>query len=128
MTDGVFESVIDGVRAICMALPETTEQNEGSVGKPVFKVRDKIFAMQHPMDERPSLWCKATPGLREMLLGSEPERYFVPPYVGSRGWIGVWLDVGLEWGIIQELGEESYRKRGSKRLSARIGQKKKGNK
>src|SRR5258708_31220840 len=116
------DTVINQLRAMCLALPETTEQNEGSVGKPVFKVRDKIFAMQHGMDGRPSLWCKATPGLREMLLGSEPERYFVPPYVGSRGWIGVWLDVELDWGIIQELVEESYRKTAPKRLSALLGQ------
>src|SRR5579859_1622505 len=117
------DDVIDHLRTICMALPSATEQNEGSVGKPVFKVRDKIFAMQHGMNDRPSLWCKSTPGLREMLLGSEPERYFVPPYVGNRGWIGVWLDIELDWGIIADLVEESYRKTAPKRLSAVIGQK-----
>ncbi len=90
------EDVIDWLRTICVTLPEATEQNEGSVGKPVFKVRDKIFAMQHPMDGRPSLWCKSTLGFQDMLVRSEPERYFVPPYVGHHGWIGIWLDVDLD--------------------------------
>ncbi len=109
------------LRAICFALPETTEQNEDSVGKPVFKVRDKIFAMQHPMQGRPSMWCKSKLGFQEMLTSSEPERYFVPPYVGRHGWIGVWLDAELDWDFVAHLVEESYRIIAPKRLSALIG-------
>ncbi len=48
------------LRGICLALPEASEQ--GGVGDPTFKVRDKIFAMRHPMGERESVWCKAQPG------------------------------------------------------------------
>ncbi|MEP7287907.1 MAG: MmcQ/YjbR family DNA-binding protein [Chloroflexota bacterium] len=116
--------ILHRLRTICLALPETIEQNEGSVGKPVFKVRNKIFAMQHLMEDRPSLWCKSTLSFQEMLVSSEPERYFVPPYVGHHGWIGIWLDVDLDWGFIGHLVEESYRKTAPKKLSAGIGQNK----
>ena len=113
---------IQRFRAICNALPEATEQSEGSVGKPVFKVRDKIFAMQHPMADRPSMWCKSTLDFRDMLVNSEPQRYFVPPYVGRHGWIGVWLDGELDWDLIGHLIETSYRRTAPKRLSVLIGQ------
>jgi hypothetical protein len=111
------------LRAICLALPGAIEQNEGTVGKPVFKVRGKIFAMQHPMDGRPSLWCKSIFSFRDMLIGSEPVRYFIPPYVGQHGWIAVWLDVELDWDIVRDLVEESYRKTAPKKLSALIAEK-----
>src|SRR5215510_13170146 len=114
------DSVIDQLRVICLALPEATEQNEGSVGKPVFKVRGKIFAMQHGMDGRPSLWCKSTLAFQEMLVTSEPQRYFVPPYVGHHGWIGIWLDDQVDWDFVKELVLESYRKTAPKRLSAMV--------
>jgi hypothetical protein len=110
------------LHAICLALPETLEQNEGSVGKPVFKVRNKIFAMQHLMEGRPSLWCKSTLNFREILVNAEPERYFVPPYVGHHGWIGIWLDVDLDWDFVGHLIEESYRMTAPKRLAAHIDQ------
>lgn len=100
---------IQQLRVICLALPDAVEQNEGSVGKPVFKVRGKIFAMQHQMEGRPSLWCKSTLAFQDMLVNSEPERYFVPPYVGHHGWIGVRLDADLDWDFVAHLVEESYR-------------------
>lgn len=109
---------LDRLRPICLALPEATET--GGVGDPAFKVRDKIFAMQHHMGERPSLWCKAPPGVQPALVQSDPERYFVPPYVGHRGWIGVWLDLPLDWDEIADLVERSYRMTAPKRLAAQL--------
>ena len=79
-------------------------------------MRDKIFAMQHPHDGRPSLWCKAEPGVQELLVGAEPQRFFRPPYVGQHGWIGAWLDVTLDWDELGDLIEESYRRTAPKRL------------
>jgi hypothetical protein len=102
------------LRAICLALPEASEQ--GGVGDPTFKVRDKIFAMRHPMDERESVWCKAQAGLQGTLVDSEPERFFVPPYVGQHGWIGVWLDVEQDWNFIKDLIIDSYCITAPKRL------------
>src|SRR6266851_2238056 len=71
------ENPLDHLRAICLELPEATEQ--GGVGDPSFKVRDKIFAMQHRFDDRPSMWCKAPPGAQDILVDSNPDRFFVPP-------------------------------------------------
>lgn len=108
------DTPMDRLRAICLAFPEAVEA--GGVGDPSFKVRDKIFAMQHPMEGRPSVWCKAPRGFQEMLVDSEPERFFVPPYVGHHGWIGAWLDVEIDWEHVGELIDQSYRMTAPKRL------------
>jgi hypothetical protein len=114
------ETPLDKLRAICLAFPEASE--EGGVGDPTFKVRNKIFAMRHPMNERESMWCKAPQGFQDMIVNSDPERFFVPPYVGHHGWIGVWLDVELDWQHIAELIEESYRMTAPKRLLQQMNQ------
>ncbi len=114
------EDPLDQIRAICLALPEATEG--GGVGNPSFRVRDRIFAMQHGVDGRRSVWCKAPPGVQPALVDSRPEQFFVPPYVGCHGWIGLWLDVELDWEEVADLVEESYRMTAPKRLSARLGQ------
>lgn len=78
------------VRRICMALPEATEQV--AWGAPTWRVRKKIFAMfadNHHRDGRVALWCNAPLGVQEHLAAAEPEKYFVPPYVGVKGWIGI---------------------------------------
>jgi predicted DNA-binding protein (MmcQ/YjbR family) len=111
---------LDHLRTICLALPEATEQ--GGVGDPSFKVRDKIFAMRHLVNDRASMWCKAQPGAQDVLVGSEPERFFVPPYVGRYGWIGIWLDGGIDWGEVADLVEESYRLTAPQRLRALLDQ------
>lgn len=113
-----FDEALDRLRNICLAFPEASEQ--GGVGSPTFKVRDKIFAMQHPMDNRPSMWCKGEDGLQGILIDSEPSRFFVPPYVGHHGWIGVWLDVALDWDFVAHLIEESYRMTAPKRFYAKL--------
>ena len=107
------------VREICLAFPEAVES--GGVGNPSFKVRDKIFAMQHGHEERPSLWVKAPPGAQELLVGAEPARFFRPPYVGHAGWVGAWLDVELDWDELGDMIEESYRMTAPKRLVAQLG-------
>ena len=111
---------LDHLRAICLALPEASEQ--GGVGDPSFKVRNKIFAMRHLVNDRVSVWCKAQPGAQDVLVGSDPERFFVPPYVGRYGWIGVWLDARIDWDEVADLVEESYRMTAPKRLRALLNQ------
>jgi hypothetical protein len=115
------QDALDKLRGICLALPETTEA--GGVGDPTFRVRDKIFAMQHPYKGRASMWCKAEHGFRDVLVESEPEHYFVPPYVGQHGWIGVWLDVELDWDFVGGLIHKSYGMTAPKRLRAVLDQK-----
>lgn len=109
------DEYLERLRNICLALPEATEDNEG-VGSPSFKVRGKIFAMDHPMDNRPSMWCKAPKGLQQVLVDSDSARFFVPPYVGHHGWIGMWFDVEPDWQHITELIEDSYRMTAPKKL------------
>lgn len=110
-----FEEAMDHLRSICLALPEAVEA--GGVGNPSFKVRDKIFAMQHGFNGRPSMWCKGPPGLQSALVRVEPERFFVPPYVGHNGWIGIYLDMENDWDAVADLVEDSYRMTAPKRLS-----------
>lgn len=86
---------LDRVRRICMALPEAYEKL--SHGEPTFGVKKKLFAMyadagNHHGNGRHALWCNAPEGLQNLLVTTEPEKYFVPPYVGVRGWIGINLD------------------------------------
>ena len=90
------------------------------MGNPSFKVRDKIFAMQHAMDKRPSLWVKAPAGVQSLLVQALPRRFFVPPYVGHHGWVGLWLDGEIDWDELADLVDESYRMTAPKRLSAQL--------
>jgi hypothetical protein len=115
----VDEATLERLRQMCLVLPEAVEADD-SVGKPVFKVRGKVFAMQHAADGRPSLWCKAEKGFQPVLVGSNPARFFVPPYVGVHGWVGIWLDVEQDWDEIGDLVETSYRMTAPKRLSKLI--------
>ncbi|HLZ69859.1 MAG TPA: MmcQ/YjbR family DNA-binding protein [Dehalococcoidia bacterium] len=104
------------LRTICLALPEATEKLTWEE-TPTFRVREKIFAMQAGGDGRPSLWCKAPPGAQQILVGADPTRFFVPPYVGRNGWIGVHLDVGPDWEEIAGFVLESYRMTAPRRLT-----------
>lgn len=97
------------VRKICLALPGAHEKI--AWGAPTFRVKNKQFAMyldNHHGDGRLALWCKAAPGAQEELVGSDPESFFVPPYVGKAGWVGINLDKGLDWGVIAGLLREGY--------------------
>jgi hypothetical protein len=77
----------DRLRAICLALPEAVEKE--TWGDPTFRVQDRIFAMMKRGDSRLSFWCKAPEGSQMVLVGADPERFFVPPYVGPKGWVGM---------------------------------------
>ena len=101
------EAPIERLRAICLALPEATEKK--AWGDPTFRVRDKIFAMEKRGDGRISLWCKAPPGSQEILVGADPDRFFVPPYVGPKGWIGIRLDREVDWKLVGDFLEQGYR-------------------
>jgi hypothetical protein len=110
---------LERLRAICLAFPEAVEA--GGVGDPSFKVRGKIFAMQHGHEGRPSAWFKAMDGVQELLVGSAPGRFFRPPYVGHHGWVGAWLDVEQDWDELADLVEESFRMTAPKRVVAQLG-------
>jgi hypothetical protein len=67
-----------------------------------------------------SFWCKAPPGAQDVLVGSDPGRFFVPPYVGHNGWVGVRLDVPIDWDIVEGLVQDSYLMTVPKRLAAQL--------
>jgi len=94
---------------MCLALPEVSEKP--SHGAPAFFVR-KQFVMLWPNGhhdhEAPHLWCAAPQGAQEALIASS-DRYFRPPYVGHRGWIGVRLDGDVDWDELKEVVEDAYR-------------------
>jgi hypothetical protein len=115
-------AALDRTRAICMALPETTERP--SHGAPTWFVRDKktfvMFHDDHHGDGRLAIWCAAPPGMQEALAAGEPEHYFRPPYVGHRGWLGVRLDVEVDWDEMAGIAEEAYRVVAPKQLIAKL--------
>jgi hypothetical protein len=111
------------VRATCLALPETSERpTHGAQG---FFIRgSRCFAMfmdDHHGDGRIALWCAAPDGMQAALVESAPEQYFVPPYVGHRGWLGVRLDRGLDWDDVAGALEDAWLERAPKRLRDAIG-------
>ncbi len=101
------------VRGICLGLPEVSERP--SHGAPTFFIRGKrsfaMFQDDHHGDGRLAIWCAAPDGAQAGLVAAQPDRYFVPPYVGHRGWIGVRLDRGVPWEEVAGMLEEAYLER-----------------
>ncbi len=117
--DQIPRPVLDSVRRVCLAFPESAERE--TWGHPTFRVRDKIFATLG-LDEasgRATMAMKAPPGEQEILLATG-EPFFYPKYVGANGWIGVWVGEQTDWDEISELVEESYRMTAPKKLSAQL--------
>lgn len=111
--------LLDQIRAICLGWPEASEKI--AWGGPTFRVKDKLFAMyldDHHGDGRIALWIKAPPGVQELLIEAEPERFFRPPYVGPSGWIGVRLDREVDWSEITDFLADGYRLAAPKKLAA----------
>lgn len=113
----------DVLREICAALPETEELV--SHGSPNFRVRGgkvfAIFTVNHHGDGRVALWLAAPPGAQTLHVEAEPLHYFIPPYVGTRGWLGVRLDRGIAWLRVAQLLREAYLQVAPTRLTARLG-------
>lgn len=112
------------LRAECLELPETHEIVAWNA--PTFRVKGKMFAMyadaeSHHGGGRPAVWIKATPMNQQMMVAAKPDRFFVPPYVGPSGWVGVWLDKRPPWREIAELLRDAYCQVAPKRLLAAHG-------
>jgi hypothetical protein len=114
---------LENLRRLCLALPETTERL--SHGEPTWFVRDKktfVTYADHHHDDRLGFWCAAPLGAQEELVGAEPERFFRPPYVGHRGWLGVYLDVDVDWDEIGEIVLDAYHAVAPKSLVTSLGE------
>jgi hypothetical protein len=104
------QAVLERLRTMCLALPEATERP--SHGAPSFFVRDKkCFLMlldNHHGDGRFAIWCAAPPGDQQLLVAADASKFFVPPYVGHRGWLGVRLDDGVDWDELAGIVGDAY--------------------
>ena len=114
-------SPLTRLRKLCLTLPEAHEQLAWS--EPTFRVRNKLFAMYASADRhhgaaRASVWINASKVNQLLLVQAQPARYFVPAYVGPKGWIGVWLDAAPDWADVRELLDDGYRRVAPKSLIA----------
>jgi hypothetical protein len=113
------------LRKLCLALPEAHEVK--AWGEPTFRVRKKLFAMyaapgNHHGGGRAAVWIKAGPGNQALMVKASPDRFFVPPYVGPSGWVGVWLDGRPDWSELATLLRDGYRLVAPKRLVTQLDQ------
>ena len=113
---------LEAVRRICMSFPEVEERL--SHGSPTWFVRGKktiaTFVNDHHGDGIVGIWCAAPPGAQAELVESEPDRFFRPPYVGGRGWLGVRLGRDLDPGELHEILADAYRQVAPKTLAAKL--------
>jgi hypothetical protein len=112
---------LERLRRICLSIPETTERL--SHGEPTWFIRGKktfVMYADHHHDDRLGFWCAAPPGAQDLLVSAEPERYFRPPYVGHRGWLGVYIDVPVDWSEIEEIVHDAYRTVAPPKLAAQL--------
>jgi len=110
---------IEKLRQICLALTEVTERL--SHGEATWFVGGRmsfVTTADHHHDDRVAFWCAAEDGVQEALVATAPERFFRPPYLGHRGWLGVWLDVPQDWDEIAALVADAYRSVAPTRLAA----------
>jgi predicted DNA-binding protein (MmcQ/YjbR family) len=116
-------SVIDRVRKICLALPEAHEVE--AWGAPTFRVKNKLFAMFSESDNhhhagRPALWIKSTHVNQDLLIQTDRDRFFAPPYVGPSGWVGMFLDKKPDWKVLASIIRDGYCLTAPKKLAARL--------
>jgi hypothetical protein len=109
------------LRAAALSLPEAHEVV--AWGEPTWRVKNKLFAMYasprtHHGNGRPAVWIKARAENQRLMVQADPARYFVPPYVGPSGWIGVWLDKRPAWKEVAGLLNDAYRLTAPKKLLA----------
>ncbi|HXJ62266.1 MAG TPA: MmcQ/YjbR family DNA-binding protein [Actinomycetota bacterium] len=110
------------LRRICSAFPEVVErQSHGEAAWFVGGKRQFVTTSDHHHDDRVAMWLAAPPGVQERLVAEAPGRYFRPPYVGHRGWVGAYLDVPVDWAEIEDLVEDAYRLVAPARLVAQLG-------
>ncbi|SDO22015.1 Predicted DNA-binding protein, MmcQ/YjbR family [Nakamurella panacisegetis] len=109
------------IAVMCLALPDTSVRP--AHGAPAYQVRGKTFATvmdDHHGSGRTELWVKGAPGAQAEWIAADPGSYYVPAYVGSNGWIGVWLDRPVDWSAVAELLVEGYLLQSGPRTAASV--------
>lgn len=116
--NGLMPTELDRLRAIALALPEAEERETWE--HPTFRVRGKIFAMAVGDRRDLAMWCKAPPGSQAVLVGADPKRFFVPPYVGPKGWVGMHLTGRPDWHEVAAIVQRSYRLVAPRKLADKV--------
>ena len=116
-------SPLDRLRRICLALPDAWEKL--SHGEPTFWAGKRMFASfanaaNHHGAGRHAVWVKATHATQDLLITRSPDRYFVPPYAGPSGWVGIYLDRAPDWAEVAELLRSAHELAAARRTSARL--------
>jgi hypothetical protein len=112
---------LEKLRKLCLSYPETSERL--SHGEPTWFIQDKktfVMFANHHHDDRVAFWCAAPEGAQDVLTKAAPDRFFRPPYVGTRGWLGVYLDVPVDWDEIAQIVDDAYRAVAPKRVLAQL--------
>lgn len=116
--------LVDRLRKICLALPQANERV--SHGEPTwFAGKGKVFAMldnHHHASNHLGVWLPLPRGVQQTLIETDPERFFSPPYVGVRGWVGVVLDTNPDWAMVTQLIRDAFVHVATKSLIAQLEQ------
>lgn len=104
------QDLLERIRQLCLSFPQTSERI--SHGAPTFFYKEKMSFVQyrdnHHGDGRIALWCAAVSEVQSMLVQSNPDLYFLPPYVTHLGWIGLRLDRDAQWREIESIIGDAY--------------------
>ena len=121
---GGTKGALERVSAIALTFPEATRVDQGNHAQ--FLVRKKTFGYfldNHHGDGIVSICCKVLPGDNAALVKSDPKRFYLPAYIGSRGWVALRLDVGkVDWEDVRELLKTSYVLCAPKKLTVMVSQ------
>jgi hypothetical protein len=114
---------LDRLREVCLSFPESHEVE--AWGEPTFRVKNKLFAMyaaegNHHGSGRAGVWIKSAHVTQDMLVRAAPSRYFAPPYVGPKGWVGAWLDKNPDWDVVTDLLRDAWMQTAPKKLLASL--------
>ena len=116
------DEALEHVRRSALELPETSERLSHSA--PTFFIREKrsfvMFHDDHHGDGRLAIWCAAPPGVQTLMVEEDDVRFFVPAYVGHRGWLGLRLDRDPDLDEVTRVIEDAYRTVAPKRLVAQL--------
>jgi predicted DNA-binding protein (MmcQ/YjbR family) len=102
-----YQAALRRVRDFCLDMADTDEKlQRGHI--PVITVKGKNFCIFWRADGRPNVCFSAPPGAQDALVRGDPQRYFVPAYMGVRGWVGIRLDFAVDWDELKAIARESY--------------------
>ena len=110
--------IVTRVHEKCLELPEASEGETWDA--PTFRVRGKIFAVLHLVNGELTIWTKWNREERDARIAHDPARFFSPPYLGGRGWLGLRLHRPVDWDDLADTITDSYRLIAPKRLAAQI--------